>query len=126
MEIIAAIAAIATIISAIVGIVALVRTFRTSKRSKEGLGRNLVGMIPINLPFPRPRKRRESFDQVVDPTPSIRPPKSVWPPDYEKAVIKPDIMDRRPYPTTDATRPIAGGEERWSGQSEKPPFDPFT
>ena len=120
MEIIALLAGIATIISTIVGFVVAVVKFwprfaywlqklRVPKRSKKRADKASGNMTPFNLSSLRPRRRQTSFDQVVDESPPMRRPKAVWPSPYEKAVVDTDFMDRRPYPTTDSTRPFSGG-----------------
>ena len=118
MEIIALLAGIATIISTIVGVVGIVvkyrfrfaywlQKLRAPKRSKKWLDRDFEGMMPLNLPSLRPRRRQNSFGQVVDQSPPVRWPKAVWPPSYEKAIVNTDFMVRGPHPTTDSARPFA-------------------
>lgn len=80
-------------------------------------GTDLVGMTPLNLPSLRPRRRQNSFGQVVDQSPPVRWPKAAWPPPYEKAVVNTDFMIRGPHPTTDSGRPFV---DRGSNPDTRP------
>lgn len=85
------------------------RSIRLVRVDPSRGGRDLEGMTPLNLRSLRPRRQQNLFSQVVNDPPPMRRPKAGWPPPYEKAVVDTDFMDRRPYPTTDSTRPFAGG-----------------
>lgn len=84
------------------------RSIRVVRVDPSRGGRDLEGMTPLNLSYLRPRRRQNSFDQVVNEPPPMRRPKAVWPSPYEKAVVDTDFMDRRPHPTTDSARPFPG------------------
>ena len=118
MEIVALLAGIATIISTIMGIVVKFRPrfaywlqkLRALKGSKKRPDRDFEGMTPLNLSSLRPRRRQNSFDQVVDESPP-----------YEKAVVDPDFMVRGPHPTTDSERPFVDRGSNLGIQPGGPP-----
>jgi len=116
MEILAAILSLVTAIIALVtkfnpGAWKWLRKFIGKSPSKRSIPTLSDGAIVADGFEPLPRRR--SRVDYVDP---IRPGS------VGKREPKADMMNRRPYPTTDATRPFAGGDE---GQShgKNIPFD---
>ena len=100
---------------------ALWRWLRSIRVDPSRRDRDLEGMRPIDLFSLRPRRRQNSFDQVVDESPPMRRPEDDWPPPYEKAVVNTDFMVRGPHPTTDSARPFVDRGNNPSVQPGGPP-----
>lgn len=100
------------------------RSIRVVRVDPSRGGRDFESMTPLNLSSLRPRRRQNSFDQVVGESPPMSSPKAVWPPPYEKAVVDTDFMVRGPHPTTDTGRPFVDRGSNPCIQPSGPPSNP--